>query len=207
MDAQSVSMHGEDASSQLCDEDWVLIQRFRDGDTQSFEVLFNKYKARVIRLAFRFVQRQELAEDIAQEVFLKIYEKKLPTQQHAKFFTWLYRVTVNAALDVVRRNKWVPRSLDEPIASETEPAGSLQDILADPNAPSPREVLQQQELQAMVQHAVDRLPAKLRTPLLLYQFEQLTYAEISQVLGLSEKAVERRLYYAREHLRKLLSIL
>ncbi|MBI4549409.1 MAG: sigma-70 family RNA polymerase sigma factor [Candidatus Omnitrophica bacterium] len=181
------------------DPDWTLIEQFLAGDTTAFDRLFQAHKSRVINLSFRYVRGREAAEDIAQEVFLKVYDKKVKVDPAAKFTTWLYRVTVNASLDYLRRNKNSPRSLDE----EAAPGLGLQSRVED-TRPSARQTVLADEVRRQLTGEIDRLPEKLRLPLVLYQFEELPYQEIAAILGITSKAVERRLYHAREQLRKVL---
>ena len=190
--------------SRAQDEDWSWIQAFREGDASAFERIFEKYQRLVINLAFRFVRERAVAEDIAQEVFIKLYEKKLRLEPKAKFTTWLYRVTVNLTLDVLRKRKNVLRSLDETIGDPKGAKTTWLDKVADPGAVSAK-VLEGEEIQLIVQRAVHALPEKLKWPILLYQFEELPYKEIATILGISAKAVERRIYHAKEALRPLLS--
>ena len=88
------------------DPDWILIEKYYKGDLSAFHEIFSKYKAVVINFAFRIVRQRELAEDIAQDVFIKVYEKKARPDDKAKFSTWLYRVTANASLDHVRKKSF-----------------------------------------------------------------------------------------------------
>lgn len=187
------------------DPDRDLIQRFHEGDASAFENLFQKYKSLVVNLAFRFVRQGDVAEDIAQDVFLKVYEKKYRVERRAKFSTWLYRVTVNASLDLQRRKKFSGRSLEEEIEDARGRKTSLADQLMDRGSLSPAQTAVQEEIQFLVQREIEQLPEKLRTPILLYQFQEMSYQEIASILGLSGKAVERRLYHAKEKLRKRLT--
>lgn len=187
------------------DQDWLWVQKLLAGESSAFEELFNKYKTRVLNLAFRYVREREAAEDIAQEVFIKIYEKKIRFDPKAKFFTWLYRVTVNTSLDFVRRRKFTFFSLD---VEEEDTSGRRKktrlERLESPTSSS-REVLEQEELKAMLQREIDDLPEKLRSAILLHQFEEMSYAEVAHILGVTAKAVERRIYHAKEELRKKLT--
>ncbi len=187
-------------------EDWEWIERFRAGDTAAFDLLFKKYKGLVLNLAFRFVGQREAAEDVAQDVFIKIYEKKVKASPSAKFSTWLYRVTVNAALDVTRKRRFLKFSLDEPKESQGESQVTFADALADPHPdPPPGQTLADAEIKALLQREIGRLPEKLKAPILLYQFEDTPYEEIATILGISKKAVERRIYHAKNILRDKLS--
>jgi RNA polymerase sigma-70 factor (ECF subfamily) len=187
------------------EQDWAWIRSFREEDDRSaFTNIFNKYKAIVINLSFRFVKDQGNAEEIAQEVFIKIYEKKVKFNPKSKFSTWLYRVTVNASLDFLRRQKKVFYSLDQAVKEE-EGTATFLETLADPNPANPFVAVQQVELKTMVQGAVDRLPEKMRSVILLFQFQELSYREIAHILKVTEKTVERRISHAKDRLRKELS--
>ncbi len=189
-------------SSAATPDDWDFVTRYLEGDPGAFEILFQKYKKRAYELAFHILGERAAAEDIAQEVFIKIYQKRLKPSTTAKFTTWLYRVTVNAALDVVRRRQiffW--QSLDKPLESE---AGQKHFPEVVDKQPSPGESSAEKEQSEILHREIRRLPERYRLPILLYQFENLSYAEIAQILGITPKAVERRLYHARERLRETL---
>src|SRR3989338_6083615 len=188
------------------DQDWLWIKDFQEqGERSAFDNIFNKYKTLIINLSYRFVKDQGTAEEIAQDVFIKIYEKKVKFDPKSKFSTWLYRVTINASLDSLRHRKKGAYSLNEEIKSEEGDKRTHLETLADPNASSPVKNVEQNEMKLIVQRAIDRLPDPLRAVLLLFQFQELPYREIARILGISEKAVERRICHAREALRGKLS--
>ena len=183
------------------DDDWIKIGAFLNGELAAFEFIFNKYKSRVINLAYGFLRDRASAEDTVQNVFLKIYQKKAKPDSRAKFSTWLYRVTVNASLDVLRSRKFTPVSMDRESSFADGGEGTLKERLPDSKSLSPSQTAEREDLAVLVRREIDRLPEKFRAPLLLYQFEDMSYREIASILGLSGKAVERRLYHAREILR------
>jgi len=187
------------------DDDWIKIGAFLNGELAAFEFIFNKYKSRVINLAYGFLRDRASAEDTAQNVFLKIYQKKAKPDSRAKFSTWLYRVTVNASLDVLRSRKFTPVSMDRESSFADGGEGTLKERLPDSKSSSPSQTAEREDLAVLVRREIDRLPEKFRAPLLLYQFEDMSYREIASILGLSGKAVERRLYHAREILRDRLA--
>lgn len=191
--------------SQNLDKDWSLIKKFERGDATAFQEIFSRHKSRVMNLSYRFVHSREVAEDIAQDVFIKIYEKRLKVDSNVKFTTWLYRVTTNASLDFIRKNKFVVRSVDAEITDSSGEKTDFLERVGDPNSPSPADTAQQEELQTLLRTEINDLPEELRTPILLYQFENLSYEEIARVLKITTKAVERRLYHAKQHLRDKLS--
>lgn len=187
-------------------QDYFWIEKFQGGHDIAFEQIFNKYKILVLNLAFRVVRSKETAEDIAQEVFLKIYRNKMSfNPRKAKFSTWLYRITVNTALDFLRRQRrFMPLSLDDDIQDDHGRKRSMSESLADPKLLSPQDVLNDSERKVLVQKEIDDLPARLKLPLVLYQFKEMSYREIAAILKLSPKAVERRIYHAKELLKKKL---
>lgn len=188
------------------DDDWIKIESFFNGELAAFEFIFNKYKTRVINLSYGFLRDRAAAEDTAQNVFLKIYQKKAKPDSRAKFSTWLYRVTVNASLDILRSRKFTPVSIDREPGFSDGGEATFKERIPDLKSSSPSQTLEREDLAVLVRREIDRLPEKLRSPLLLYQFEEMSYREIASILGLSEKAVERRLYHARETLRQSLSV-
>lgn len=186
-------------------EDWALFREFCEGSAPSFKELFDRHKSRVINLAYRFVRSRETAEDVAQDVFIKIYEKKLKPDPKAKFTTWLYKVTVNASIDRTRRKGFFGISLDGTGPDSKGESPALIEMLQDPAAASPGEILAGEEIKALVRAEIHKLPENLRNALLLYQFENLPYDEIARILGATPKAVERRIYHAKKALKHKLA--
>ena len=185
-------------------DDWLLYAKFKEGDASAFHELFKRHKNHVINLSYRFVRHQEAAEDIAQDVFIKVYEKKVNVDLKARFTTWLYRVTVNASMDYLRSKGSHLLSLDEKLSGPDSDETHLQ-RLADPKSLSPVQILGTDELRNLVKKEVDALPGNLKACVLLYQFEEMPYHEIARILEITPKAVERRLYHAKSILRENLS--
>ncbi len=187
------------------DPDWVCIERFYGGEPSAFNELFKKHKTRVLNLAFRFVRNRQTAEDIAQEVFIKIYEKKFHFDSSAKFSTWLYKVTVNASIDRTRKKSFFDRSLDKTETDDEGGGKTLLEALSDSSAISPADTVASEEVKNLVQMEIQKLPERLKAPILLRHFENLSYKEVAQILGITAKAVERKIYHAKEILRQKLS--
>ena len=114
-------------------------------------------------------------------------------------------MTINASIDMLRKKKFLPRSLDEQVLDQEGDQKPLIERFPDSKSISPVNILQDKELRELVQREIEKLPEKLRAPILLHQFENLPYREIAAILGITEKAVERRIYHARELLRGKLS--
>ena len=179
----------------------LLIEDLREGDMTALAILVERYQRLVYRVAFQITQNHEDANDVMQDAFLKVYESIHSFRKAARFETWLYRIVVNHAMNVVKRRK---RRRESPLAaaSDTEICPDLRQV-AD-RANDPQLNVEKQELQKWVTKAIDSLPVKHRTVVILHEFEGLTHLEIALVLNCSEGTVRSRLHYARKRLRDLL---
>ena len=184
------------------DDEQELISGITRRDPEAFRILMERHASRIINLAFRFLGTVADAEDVAQEVFFKLYQRPPTLNPGTKLSTWLYRVTVNRCLDFLRR-----RPAAETVSLQQEdPEGiPLADKLPDPSIVAPRDRVAQMETARAAREAVAALPAPLRIPVILATFEELSHHQIGQVLGISSKAVERRLSRARQLLKQRLS--
>ena len=151
-----------------------------------------RYAGPVINLAYRFLGNRADAEEIAQETFLRLYQRPPRLDPSSKLFTWAYRVAANLCLDRLRKQSRTPPldSLDVPDSPEPS-SGSR----------GPRETAAGTQTAEAVRRAVAALPVDLRAPLILSAIEELPHAEIARILDISPKAVERRLARARELLK------
>lgn len=182
--------------------DQELIAAILDGSEPAFGTLIDRYKDRVFRLLGRYCRDAVECEDLAQEVFLKVF-RKLDTFQHeSAFFTWLYRITVNAATDYLSRASRRRLRLVEEDAVLDEGArlhGGM-----DVEGQSPAAPLLRDELAVVTRQIVDKLPEKYRTILVLREFEDLSYNEIAEVLQCNLGTVESRLFRARQRFKEQL---
>ncbi len=179
-----------------------LIARAVAGDGDAFAELIQPFEARVYNLAYRMSGSREVARDLAQEAFLKVFRALGRFKGQASFSTWLYRVVANTCLDQLRRERrsGAVASLDEPIETDT---GDLRREPADTTFEPERLVLRS-ELEAEVRSAVTALPPDHRLAILLRDFEDLTYDEIAQVMDCSLGTVKSRISRARCALRNRL---
>lgn len=185
-------------------EDQELLEGISRRDPEAFRELMERYAGPVTAIAFRFLGSRPDAEEAAQDVFLRLYQRPPHLAPEAKLFTWIYRVTVNRCLDLLRGRRRAPVMLSlegsgEP--GEDPPAGHL----AVSSAPTPREQVARSEMYALTRRAVASLPEKLRSPLLLSTVEELSQEEVGRILRISPKAVERRIHRARELLKARLA--
>lgn len=168
--------------------DIELMLRFTQGDLTAFEELLRKHKNMVINLAYRIIQNYSEAEDIAQEVFLKIYNSAKTYKPEAKFSTWVYKITVNLSLNRLRGKKHLPTLPLE----ETLP-------ISDPNSPETN--LEKQELINKVRTALNSLPENQKLAVTLRRYENLSYEEIAKIIGTSVSAVDSLIQRAKQNLK------
>ena len=173
------------------DTDRILVARYRNGDREAFAELVVRYQRPIYNAAFWVLRRAEDAHDVTQDVFLKVAERLDEYDPEYKFFSWIYRIAVNEALNLLRRNGR-EEALDEEIDI---PAGE---------STNPERKAGEAELARRIQAALMHMATNDRVVLTLRHFSELSYQEIGQILDLDEKTVKSRLFEARLRLRKLL---
>lgn len=176
--------------------DAELIAAVLEGSESAFASLVDRYQDRVFRLLGRYCRDQVECEDLAQDVFLKVFRKLHTFQGDSQFFTWLYRIAVNAATDHLSKASSRRLRLVEDDASL--------DTGGDRDEQSPAAPLMTAELAAVTRSIVDSLPEKFRTILVLREFEDLSYTEIAAVLQIQLGTVESRLFRARQRFKEAL---
>lgn len=178
------------------DCDAQLMLRVKDGDGASFALLLDKYRVSVTHFLYRMVQDQPVAEELAQEVFLRVYKSRETYEPTAKFTTWLYRIATHLALNWLRdgKNERGQERLDE--AADEGPVRELPD-----RAPSVEQRMVQRVKVDEVRRAVAALPAKQRAAVLMHKYEEMEYSQIAKILNCSESAVKSLLFRAYETLR------
>ena len=191
-----------ESSTQLAlrDPDIRLMLRVRDDDAEAFADLVELYHHRLVTVMHHLVNSAEEAEDLAQEVFLRVYRGRKNYHPKAKFSTWLYTIANNLALNVLRtrqRKPTIPLNVRDSGPLGPRPA----EHLALDRGDQPHQSAQKQELAAIVQQALETLNERQRIAVVLNKFEDMNYAEIADVMGLTTKAVKSLLSRARENLR------
>jgi RNA polymerase sigma-70 factor (ECF subfamily) len=195
-----------DTSAQLAlrDPDVRLMLAVRDDQNGAFAELVEQYQHRLITVMQHLIGNAAEAEDLAQEVFLRVYRARKKYRARCKFSTWLFTIANNLAINWLRRQQRrpvVPLPSQDSGPLGPRPAEHL--VQARDGAPS--QALQQQELAAVVREALDRLNKRQRMAVLLNKFEDMNYAEIGAVMRLSPKAVKSLLNRARTNLRAILA--
>lgn len=178
--------------------DDALIDAVLAGEGSAFGTLMDRYQDRVFRLVSRFTRDHGEAEDLAQEVFVKVFRKLHTFQRDAALFTWIYRVAVNTVNDHFGR---VGRRRLRLVEDESELDASPS---ARSDGASPSQPVLDDELRRVTRELLDELPEKYRTILLLREFEDLSYTQLAETLGLQMGTVESRLFRARQRFKDLL---
>jgi RNA polymerase sigma-70 factor (ECF subfamily) len=188
------------AAVAVVEHDAELMLRVREGDAASFAVLLDRHRGPVIHFLYRMVLNQAIAEELAQEVFLRVYRSRATYEPTAKFTTWLFRIATHLALNWIRdsRNEKGQESLDQEVLE-----GAARQV-PDGRANVEQHMVRSARL-AEVRQAVERLPGKQRAAVLMHKYEELEYAQIARVLDCSESAVKSLLFRAYETLRSRLA--
>lgn len=181
--------------------DQELLQLLAGGDRRALGSLYDRYGSRVYHLALLHVQREEVAEEITQDVFLELHRSIEKFRGDAQLFTWLYRITVNKSRDWQREQNAAKRSPWKNILRLDGQAPAVGDI---PNFTHPGVDLEQRETSRELFRAIYRLPDRQKTAFLLSIVERLPQRQVAEVMRISEKALESLLQRAKARLRKLL---
>lgn len=178
------------------DEDLPWVQGTLHGDREAFRAIVEKYHPRIYDLCRRMLRQTQEAEDVTQEVFVRVYRKLSTYHLSYKFSTWLYTVALNVIRNHVRHRRLVQFfSLD--VAQEETPAQEP----VDPR-PKPEQTAQHKEASGLLDHMLQALKPKWRTPFVLYYVQDMSCQEIAKVLGVSEGVVKVTLHRARRLLQE-----
>jgi RNA polymerase sigma-70 factor (ECF subfamily) len=182
------------------DPDVELMLRVRDGDSASFGVLLDKHRLPVVHFLYRMIQNHAVAEELAQEVFLRVYRSRATYEPTAKFTTWLFRIATHLALNSLRDGKHerMEERLDD--TSGDMPVRQVAD-----GRPSVEQSMVYQARLDEVRRAVAALPEKQRAAVLMHKYREMEYTQIAKVLDCSESAVKSLLFRAYETLRARLA--
>ncbi|MCR4336850.1 MAG: sigma-70 family RNA polymerase sigma factor [Candidatus Omnitrophica bacterium] len=182
----------------LSDPDTILMLEFQKGDVASFETLMHKYYARILNFLYRFVANREAAEDLTQEVFIRVYKSAATYRPEAQLKTWIYTIAKNIALNELRKGHRHFVSLDEVLPSEE---GSFKHQIEDRKAIHPRRELEKQERARAVKRAIDELPENQQLAVVLRRYEDLSHEEIAETMACSVSAVKSLLTRAKLNLK------
>ncbi len=185
----------------MSDREKLLLQKSKAGDISAFEELIEGYQKKIFNIAFRIVGNYDDANDLAQEVLIRIYRSIGNFKEQSSFSTWIYRITTNVCLDDIRKrkNKKVI-SLDEEIKVED---GEMQRQIVS-NDPLPEDTAERGELRELVNGAIQSLSEEHRVVIVLRDLQGFSYEEISGILKCPEGTVKSRINRARQALKNVL---
>ena len=179
----------------MSSEDNVLIQKYLEGDERSFDALVEKYKKKVFYTAYYICRNTDHAYDIAQEVFIKVFDKLRDFKMKSSFYTWLYRITVNHTFNYIRKVAKTDRQLplDETIG------------IPAPEEQNPEKILSRKEVSQAIEKAIDDLPEKQKIIFVLRNYNGLSFSDIAHTVKRTEGATKANYFHAVRNLRKILS--
>lgn len=197
--APSKSEHEEPSDREI---DWALVQRAQRGDAAAFEQLFHRHHRRAFAVAVGVVKNKQDAMDIVQDAFVKVHRHIGSFQGSSSFYTWLYRIVMNLAIDQTRRSK-VQKNVDydDSIGRDSNPGDgpTTHALVADSN---PRRTTIRRELSENIQRALQTLPEHHRAVIVLREVEGFSYEEMAKMLRVPKGTIMSRLFHARKKMQE-----
>jgi RNA polymerase sigma-70 factor (ECF subfamily) len=184
--------------AQLSDAEIML--RVREGDDSGFSILIEKYRKQIVHFMFRMSRNQAVAEELAQEVFLRVYRSRQTYRAEAKFSTWLYRIATNLGVNHARDTKY-ERTAQNVYLDQPDPESGTTPDVADSTPSVEQELVRDERMRAIRKHVM-ALPERQRSAVLMHKYQEMDYKEIGEVLKLSESATKSLLFRAYQTLRE-----
>jgi RNA polymerase sigma-70 factor (ECF subfamily) len=190
------------------EEDRALIAKAQTGDdgtrAAAFRQLVERHQRRAFAIAFGLVRDENDAHEIVQEAFLRVYKGIATFEGSSSFFTWLYRIVTNLAIDLMRKPGRKPAELDEARNMEDEPDAPLA-LVSRIDGADPVDVVRRKEIAARIQTALDALPPYHRSVILMREVEGMSYEEMAEAMGVSKGTIMSRLFHARQKMQRALA--
>lgn len=174
-------------------DDALVISRARQGEESAFAELLRRYRAPVFNLCLRMLKNRDDAEDLAQDVFIKVFAMLDRYDERYAFRSWLFKIAANQCIDFIRKNRVKLLSLDEPVSYRGD---EIEREFPD-EGPTPADELASKELSELLREITDELPPHYRSMIVLRHQEHLSYEEIAQVMDLPLGTVKARIHRAR----------
>jgi RNA polymerase sigma-70 factor, ECF subfamily len=182
--------------------DAEVMLELKSGNMDAFDVLLNKYRKPIVHFMFRMVHNQAVAEELAQEVFLRVYRSRETYRAEARFSTWLYRIATNLGVNHARDTRHERTAATIYLDAVDAETGTTPDV-ADDTPSAETDLLQKERMNAIRQHVM-ALPERQKTAVLMHKYEGMDYKQIGEVLKLSESATKSLLFRAYQTLREKL---
>jgi RNA polymerase sigma-70 factor (ECF subfamily) len=199
---------GEGGSLARSVTDWSALSdaevmlRVREGDDSGFGLLIEKYRRPIVHFMFRMVHNQAIAEELAQEVFLRVYRSRQTYRAEARFSTWLYRIATNLGVNHARDTKH-ERTAQNVYLDQADPETGTTPDVADATPTVEQDLVRREKMRAIREHVM-ALPERQRTAVLMHKYQEMDYKQIGEVLKLSESATKSLLFRAYQALREKL---
>jgi len=199
--SKPVSTSNDDSFRSICDEE--IIKQILLGDKNNYTILVEKYQQMIFRTCIGFLHDKDEADDLTQEIFIKVYLSLTHFKNKSAFSTWIYRIAVNASLNKIRKSlrNIILQRLDTLIDSGKNYELSVPLTVTD----NPENILISKEHTKLVMKVLDTLPENQRTAIVLSKYDDMSQKEISEIMNISESAVEALLHRAKKNLYKRLS--
>lgn len=185
------------------DSDIQLMLSFKNGDQRAFQQLFDKYKKRVVNFCYRYCGQRTTAEDLSQEIFIRVYRAAGTYRPKAKFSTWLFKIATNVCLNEVRKPVYKAK-LESIDRDPGEEKAAVKEIAMEPDRSIPDRLLETHQQQVQVRDAMEQLPVQQRAALLLRATEGFSYQEIGRQMGCSENRIKTLIHRGRKRMKKIL---
>jgi RNA polymerase sigma-70 factor (ECF subfamily) len=171
------------------DSDTILMLDFKNGNEMAFDALFKKYTKSLLNFVYKFIQDKNMAEEITQDIFIKIYMARNSYEPEAKFTTWMYKIATNTCLNELRKYEYKTKIYSINEEKELEDGRVLKQF-EDVNAKTQQKNLEDEDFEKAIYELLKNLPQRQRACFTLKRFQDLSYKEIGKVLGCSERAVK-----------------
>jgi len=196
----SISAHGRANAV----DDLDLVEAARKGDREAFRTLFERYHRRALALALGVVRHADDAMDVVQDAFIKAHKHLDKFEGNSSFYTWLYRIVMNLAIDHLRKHRRIkPVELDEQHLEEQ--AGGDDGLLPRVLGGNPGRALMDKQIRARIDEALGELSENHRAVLVMRELEGMSYEEMAQAMGCSKGTIMSRLFHARKNMQKRLA--
>jgi RNA polymerase sigma-70 factor (ECF subfamily) len=192
------SLTASPVRQQEADSDWEIVQRVQSGDVAAFDELVTRYRGRVYGMIYNMTSNREDASDLTQDAFIKAFQSINRFQGQSSFFTWLYRIAVNATLTHLRKNRLRTFFSLEKVDENDRQSAEVIEALTD-NSGVERDTFVK-ELQERLNEAMQKLSIKHRTVVTLFEIDGLGHQEIADIMDCSVGTVRSRLHYAKQQL-------